>query len=404
MSDDAGARLAHRPGEEAGGRVERQDKVVRLGSLAAARQVLRERHSTTQAGFTAEYIPKGLFRNHPILLSDGPDHDRQRADVSRFFAPKVVHERYGTLMVESARRHLGSAAAKAEFNLDDVTLHFTVEVTAEIVGLTESSVKGLSGRLVAFFRQPPMDITKPDLGRTKLDWMKAAFHGITPVARFWFRDVRPAIRARRRHPQGDVISHLISKGHSSADIAVECVTYGTAGMVTTREFICMAAWHLLSSDDLRNRFSRGDERERLMVLAEIIRLEPVVGHLYRRVQKAFEVTDADTAVQLEKGDLVDLAIRDINTDPQAVGEEPMRLCPGRRMPRGVDATGMSFGDGAHRCPGRDLALLEADVFLQALLELDPEVVAEPEIEWDDVIEGYGLRGLRIRTRRSDRVV
>src|SRR5690554_3855069 len=196
MQAELDERLARRPGEESGPRVERQGRVVRIRSLAAARQVLRERHSTTQAGFTAEYIPKGLFRNHPILLSDGPQHDQQRAAVARFFAPKVVAERYGELMAEAADRYLADAVAAGECSLEAPTLLYTVEVTAEIVGLTASPVPKLANRLVAFFRQPPMDITKDDLGRTKLDWMRAAANGIAPVVRFYLRDVRPAIRQR----------------------------------------------------------------------------------------------------------------------------------------------------------------------------------------------------------------
>lgn len=396
---DEDSRLARRPGEEPGDRLERLGRVVRIRSLAGARQVLRERHSTTQAGFTAEYIPKGLFRNHPILFSDGPGHDQQRADVARFFAPKVVRERYGELMASAAERHLAGAVA-GEHDLERAALHYTVEVTAEIVGLTAAPVDRLARRLVSFFQQPPMDITREDLGRTRLDWMKAGLNGIVPVVRFYVRDVRPAVRARRRSPRGDVISHLIAKGHSNADIAVECVTYGTAGMVTTREFICMAAWHLLRDDSLRDRYATADERGRLAVLTEIIRLEPVVGHLYRRVQQAFTVVDGEgddaERMELAEGDLVDLAIRDTNTDPDAVGERPLALCPGRAMPRGVDASGLTFGDGAHRCPGRDLALLEADEFLTRLVALRPTIVAEPQIEWDDVIAGYAIRGLRLQ--------
>ena len=52
------ARKAHRPGEPSGPRLERLDHVVRVRSLEAARQVLRARHATTQAGFTSEKIPK----------------------------------------------------------------------------------------------------------------------------------------------------------------------------------------------------------------------------------------------------------------------------------------------------------------------------------------------------------
>lgn len=358
--------------------------------------MLRARHATTQAGFTAEAIPKGFLKHHPILMSDGPLHDEQRSKVARFFAPKVVAERYASSMERCADALLRRARASHTIDLAELALHYTVEVTAEVVGLTNSPVSDMARRLVTFFRQPPFDITRPDLGRTKRQWMQAAHRGLVPIVRFWWKDVRPAIAQRRQRPGEDVISHLIAEGYTNADILVECVTYGTAGMVTTREFIAMAAWHLLDNDPLRARYLAADERERHAVLNEIIRLEPVVGHLYRRAIEPIEITDRGESARIEPGDLIDVCVRDTNTDPDAVGACPFDLRPGRELPRGVDGSVLTFGDGAHRCPGQPLAILESDAFLTRLLALRPEVVRPPDLGWDDLIEGYTLRGFHLR--------
>ncbi|WP_278236978.1 cytochrome P450 [Isoptericola sp. AK164] len=397
-----GRRRAVRPGEPSTPRVERQgadggrgvSTVWRIRSLEAARQVLRARHATTQAGFTAEAIPQRL-KHHPILISDGPQHDEQRRKVARFFAPVVVAERYTAQMEECADRLLGGTPPGGRLVLDELALHYTVEVTAEAVGLTESSVPRMSRRLVSFFRQPPFDITRRDLGRTRRQWMRAAVNGLLPVARFYLADVRPAIRARRTERREDIISHLVDEGYTDVDILVECVTYGTAGMVTTREFVTMAAWHLLRDDALRERYVVAGQEERFAILHEIIRLEPVVGHLYRRAQEPISITDGDGAWTIEAGDLVDVSVRSANADPRALDEDGLDLCPGRSLPRGVNATGLTFGDGAHKCPGQPLAILETDVLLTRLLARSPRLVSEPEVGWDDLIEGYTLRGLEL---------
>ena len=60
------------------------------------------------------------------------------------------------------------------------------------------------------------------------------------------------------------------------------VTFGAAGMITTREFINVAAWHLFQDEALRARYLEADEPERFAVLHELLRLEPVVGNLKRR--------------------------------------------------------------------------------------------------------------------------
>ena len=53
---------------------------------------------------------------------------------------------------------------------------------------------------------------------------------------------------------------------------------------------------------------------------------------------------------------------------------------------------LSFGDGAHKCPGQPLAMLESDALLRRLLAREVSIVTEPSIEWDDLIAGYALRG------------
>lgn len=392
-----GGRRAHNPRDTDGAAVSHEGGLWRIRSMRAAREVLRARHLTTQAGFTAEHIPKGFLRHHPILISDGPLHDEQRTKVGRFFAPKVVREQHVPHIEATADRLLQEAAARDSFALDELALWFSVEVTSRIVGLTHSPVPAMSRRLEAFFRQPPLDMGRPGLGRTPLQWMQAAGRALSPLLRFHLRDVLPAVRARRREPRGDIISHLLAEGYTAADVLVECVTYGTAGMVTTREFITMAAWHLLGDEALRQRYLVAGETERHAILNEIIRLEPVVGHLYRRVREGFTVSDGTHRAELEPGDLVDVCVRHTNTDPAVTGEAPHQLRPGRDLPRGVDPSVLTFGDGAHRCPGQPLAITETDVLLTRLLRMSPELLQEPELGWDDLIEGYRLRGLRLRT-------
>lgn len=395
MADGENRRRAAQRGEPTRPRVERDGGVWRVRSLAVARQVLRARDVTTQAGFTAEWIPKGHLKHHPILISDGPLHDEQRSKVGRFFAPKVVAERYAALLTGGADRLLAKAESAGGCRLDDLALEYSVEVTAAVVGLTVSPAPTMAPRLVAFFRQPPADLTKPRLGRTPGQWISAAVNGLVPILRFYLADVRPAIRARRHQPQADVISHLIGEGYTDADILVECVTYATAGMVTTREFISMACWHLLGDPTLRARYLVAGEPERFAILNEILRLEPVVGHLYRRAQADLAVSEGNQSWTIRPGELIDICVRQTNTDPDALEEAPLDLCPGRTLPTGVNPAVLSFGDGAHRCPGQPLAILETDALLTRLLARSPRLVREPVLSWDALIEGYRLRGLEL---------
>jgi cytochrome P450 len=270
-------------------------------------------------------------------------------------------------------------------------MRMAVEVVARVVGLTSSSRRGMSRRLGSFFARDPLASGSGPLAR-----LRALMAG-SATARFYWLDVKPAIRSRRRRPQEDVISQLLSEGFTDLDVLTECLTYGAAGMVTTRELICAAAWHLFDDDVLRARFRAADHAGREAILQETLRLEPVVGHLYRRLAAPLTLNLDGMEQTLPAGALVDLDLRAVNVDETTAGMQAERLCPARPLPKAVPPALMGFGDGHHRCPGGPLAILEAAIFLGVLFEHD-DVVADgpPRVAWNPVSQGYDLDRLMVR--------
>lgn len=368
--------------------IERRDDVWHLRSYRAVRQVLRDADATRQAGFNAELARRSSLRQ-PVLFQDGAEHREQRTAIARFFTPKTVDERYRALMTDLADALVDDLRAAGGGDLDDVSLKLAVEVAARVVGLTDSRRPGMAGRLEAVLSLERLTAASP---------VRRAVGMFLAQARMWWfylLDVRPAIAARRREPREDVISHLLAKDYRGVEILIECITYGAAGMATTREFICMAAWHLLEAPELRERYLAADEPGRHRILHEILRLEPVVAHLYRRAVADLEVEHDGVTHRIPAGALIDLDLRAANADPAAVGEDPLRLHPERELGPGVQPAVLSFGDGAHRCPGAFIAIQESDVFLQRFLRLPLEVVAPPQLRWNELIESYELRGFRV---------
>jgi cytochrome P450 len=216
---------------------------------------------------------------------------------------------------------------------------------------------------------------------------------------FYWLDVKPAIDRRRKNPKEDVISYLISQNYSNQEILTECLTYGAAGMVTTREFIVMAAWHLMERDELRARFLDMDEAGQLAILEEILRLEPIVGALYRRAQKDLTFEENGKTVTIPAGTLIDLDIRSANADPVAAGECPFELKANRAELKEGSVGSMSFGDGNHKCPGATVALQETAIFLNRLLRVPNLRMAKPPtMEWNTLTVGYELRDAIIAVR------
>lgn len=394
MTEGACRRISVKPGEVTSPRVENHGGVWRVRSTEATRQILRERDATVQAGFNSESIPDGTMADQPILFLDGAPHRQQRSKIARYFAPRTVADRYRGLMESRADALVAGMVAAGQARLDDMSLQYSTEVAAKVIGLTNSRPERMARRLERLFDQPPYD---PASGKRE-GTVRAALRqlrGAVPIAWFYAWDVRPAIRERRREPQEDVISHLIKEGYGVPAILIECVTYGAAGMATTREFISMAALHLLRDDALRARYVAADEGERYAILHEILRLEPIIGHLYRRAEREFTFTDAGETHTVRAGELLDLFIRQANADPTTVGEAPLDLCPGRELPRGIGPEVMSFGDGPHKCPGNALAIQESDILLTRLFAHPVALVGEPELGWDEIISGYAIRGLTV---------
>lgn len=354
---------------------------------AEGRAVLRHA-DTHQAGFRAELLDKmPQTMERPILYQEGPKHHEQRRQTARFFTPRFTSENYRALMENLSDQVIARLHSQGQADLSMLSLALAVNVAARVIGLTNSVMPGMARRIDAFFTE-----SKPTRPRSP----GAVLHFLRSQRRmmaFFLLDVRPAIAARRREPREDLISHLISRGYSDMNILTECITYGAAGMVTTREFISVAAWHFLEQPRLRQQFLAANEAERQNMLQEILRIEPVIGQVLRRATADLLIESEHGVVTIPAGDLVIVDVYDTNSDPALVGAEPQAICPARKLsdPKAGPAV-LSFGDGHHRCPGAYVALQESDIFLSRLLAIDSlRIVRSPTMAHNSVARGYELR-------------
>ena len=357
-----------------------------VGSLAFARELLRG-NATKQAG--EAFLGDPDFTS--VFFLDGEPHRRKRQAISQFFTPKVIKTRYRAVMEEAVDNQLARLQTRGEGRLDRMSFELAVTVAATIVGLTESDETAMARRIQATLiamRVPRMNRWRRPIGQ-----LQATLNGL----QFMLFDVRPAIRVRRAQRREDVISHLLDEGYPDRAILVECITYAIAGMITTREFIVMAAWHLLGNDALRERFLAGKEADQIVILEEIMRLDPVVNILNRRV-----TTDALTSSgSVTEGEQLALDIRAANVDEASVGACPYALDPDRAGRVKTAGSYLSFGDGSHRCPGAQVALNETQVFLDRLLRVPGiRLHREPDLCWTDVLMGYELRDAVVTCHRA----
>ncbi len=371
------------------------DGTTRVADFGLIRRILRG-GGTRQSGFGADLMGRfGDLAHTPVLYQEGEAHLAQRAAVGRFFAPKVVSTRYRALMERFTDGLLARLRLAGEARLDDMSFELAVAVASEIVGLTDSSRSGMDRRLNKFFS---LRIESKSWFGTVRNFLRAQ----SRLLNFYLFDVRPSIAARRRKPGEDVISHLLAQNYSNREILTECLIYGAAGMATTREFITVAAWHLFSRPELMRQFLATDEAGRTAILEEILRLEPVVGTLYRRATEPMTLSTGGAEMVVAAGSRIALDVRAANADPAIAGECPYRLSaqPGAKK---SSPSGMSFGDGPHRCPGAAVALQETEIFLDRLLRV-PGIRMEkpPSVTWNPLIESYEIRKLLIRADPASR--
>lgn len=355
-----------------------------LGLFAAARDVLRSPH-VRQAGATADQTDLSRPDEISFFFLDGDAHRKRRAAVAGLFAPKTIVTRHRAVMDRTMDAIVAKLRRQGSAPLDELSWQMAVDVAADIIGLTNSdSNENLAMRVKA--------VLDSSLGRPSHFFGKVAFTArmMLRVGRFWRHDLLPAIDARRKQPKDDVISYMVKENYSKKGMIMEALSYGGAGMMTTREFIVMAAWHMFEKPELRERFLGGDEADQFAILEEILRLEPVATFVTRKAVK--DLPDAG-AGPIREGEVVAINIREANTDEAITGPCPFELDPDRAKRMKVVGPYMSFSDGPHRCPGAQVALHETRVFLERMFRLPGiRLVSEPTVLWNPHIQGYELRG------------
>lgn len=352
-----------------------------IDSFAFAREILRS-PKVKQAGAGAELIDVGNPEHVPVFFLDGEPHKRRRVAITKFFTPKTIQTRYRSVMERTTDELLERLKLAGSAQLDDISFELAVTVAADIVGLTHDKPRNMAPRIAAF-----LDVTfaPADGFRKYTKRLREIWHAM----HFFRKDVGPAVRERRARPREDVITQVIDKGYSDKAIMIECLTYATAGMVTTREFIVMVAWYLFERPELRERFLSSDEQGQLAILSEILRLEPVAGQIYRRVD---EDLDSSLKGTVPAGRNYTVDMRAVNSDESVVGPCPHMLDPDRAQKQNQNGTFMSFGDGAHHCPGWQVALHETRVFIDRLMRV-PGIRLDrvPDMHWNSQLMSYELR-------------
>lgn len=366
---------------------------MKLWLVTGYQQVLAgmkdERFSASRMGMYTRPL-SGQVRQHVepllrhiskwILLTDEPDHGRLRKLVNLAFTPRML-QKLRPRIEQVVADLLPPPDALTPGSRYDVLNSFCYPLPAtvicEMLGIPQDqreSFRICTERLVAFSSRGG-----PELARHAEDAMAAL---TTLIGMF-----EPLIEQHRRTPREDLMSALISAEDGGQRLGNEelfamCVFIFLAGHETTTNIMASAILLLLRHPD-QLAMLRGDLAGRLpAVIEECLRFEPSVPRAVRQARHDLQLDGKS----IQQNDTVVFMIAAANRDP-AVFERPdhfdIRRWPNKHL---------SFGFGPHFCLGAQLARLELEVSLAALLKRFCEMsLSTTDIQWKPLM---GIRALR----------
>jgi cytochrome P450 len=295
-----------------------------------------------------------------LLTIDGADHRRLRGLVSKAFTPRRV-ERLRARLEATVEELLDRVAAAGRMEVvGDLAHPLPVIAIAELLGVPAEDrgrFRAWSGRLV--------QLLDPFQGQGGARPMIEATHEL-------FDYFRPLLAARRAEPRDDLLSAMIAAEQDGqrldeVDLLALSSLLLVAGHETTSNLIANAVLLLL-------RFP--DERKRLQ---DDLALLPSAVDECLRYESPIQLTDRAVLEDCELGgkrirrhQMVAVVLAAANRDP-AHFPDPDRFDVARR-----DNHHLAFGQGNHFCLGSQLARLEAEVALGALLRRFPDFAGAPD--------------------------
>jgi pimeloyl-[acyl-carrier protein] synthase len=198
---------------------------------------------------------------------------------------------------------------------------------------------------------------------------------------------RAQVAARGGAPSDDLIGAFLRDGglEDEEEVVIQCMMAFAAGRVTTQKLLGSGIPLLLPEWAAWRASVGANPASTRRLTEELLRVVTPTRYVVRYAA-ADAVLDQGAGPTIRRGEKVVLFLQAANRDPE-VFASPHALDPGRQPNPHV-----SFGHGAHRCPGASVARIEIQAALQALLEtlveLRPHPSAPPTWDPNPNIGGY----------------
>ncbi len=319
-----------------------------------------------------------LFLSNSLNALDEPDHRRLRRLVSKVFTPKYMENLRPTVQ-EIADELLDQVQDKGEMDIvTDYAYKLPIQVISDMVGVPASHQEQIYQWSEAI---------ATGLGVGRLD------DEVKESLAFFTEYFTQLIADKRKHPENDLISELISLEEDGDKLdekellsLVQLLIF--AGHETTTNLISTGTLILLDHPDQLEMLKQ-DKSLIPNAVEELLRYHGPSTTAGPRYAKKDLVLGGQT---IKKGDVLFPLLKSANRDGNVYNDsEELNLT--RDVKRHV-----AFGHGVHMCLGAPLARLEGDIAFTTLLERMPEIklgIPREDIQWEFKLAAQGLSSLPV---------
>jgi cytochrome P450 len=332
---------------------------IRSGDVENLATDPRTRQMQTELAQSRGVTEGALFDllQNTMLLSNGPDHRRRRAPMSRAFAVSLIAGLRPRIRAV-ADGLIDRSHARGEMNLlDDYAALIPAHVISEILGLPQTDIPRFTVWVYTLARWFSYSLTVEEVPQIQ----QAALHLTHYVSEL--------LATRRATPGNDFLTSYAaaieeSGNLSPAETLAQIVTVIIAGSDTTRAAMAMQVALLLEHREQWDAVCR-DAALIPGAVSEALRYEPSVGSIPRFTLEDIEIDGC----LVPRNRVLSLSTLSAMRDP-ALYDEPDSFNIRRTdHPR----RHLVFGAGVHRCLGEVLARAELEEGLAALVEHLPRL-------------------------------
>jgi cytochrome P450 len=310
---------------------------------------------------------EGNIRDGIVSISHGALHRARRRIENTQFRAEVLRLYERELFPNVMNELLDRLITREDVDLFPIGETLSVVLAARRAGIEydPASLDDLRTlvRLVDAFSQGSaiLDAKDPDAVRALVRSAYDEFeHGFVRPA--WERraalidSVRRGERSTDELPQDILTVLLLHRAEPALElgddgrVVREVATYLQGGTHTSAQTLVNALDLMFAEPDAVALLDRTahDTLFAQRVVQEALRLRPTTPKAKRRAEADTEIA----GTKVPKDALVVLDLTAGNRDPSVWGETADRFDPDRRVPATVPRWGLSFGAGAHQCPGR----------------------------------------------------